>query len=226
MSGIEVRELKKHYIKDGRTIEVLAGVDLDIAQGEMVSIVGKSGAGKSTFLHVLGTLDRPTSGTLRFWGQDVFAVGASRLAKFRNENVGFVFQFHHLLPEFTALENVALPALIHRSSKAEAERAAMALLDKVGLRERVSHKPGELSGGEQQRVALARALVMKPKLLLADEPTGNLDQNTGQGIHALFRELNDQLGITIIIVTHNPDLAHMMPRRLQMERGRLVSSEA
>jgi lipoprotein-releasing system ATP-binding protein len=220
MSGIEVRELKKHYIKDGRTIEVLAGVDLDIAQGEMVSIVGKSGAGKSTFLHVLGTLDRPTSGTLRFWGQDVFAVGASRLAKFRNENVGFVFQFHHLLPEFTALENVALPALIHRSSKAEAERAAMVLL------ERVSHKPGELSGGEQQRVALARALVMKPKLLLADEPTGNLDQNTGQGIHALFRELNDQLGITIIIVTHNPDLAHMMPRRLQMERGRLVSSEA
>jgi lipoprotein-releasing system ATP-binding protein len=171
-------------------------------------------------------LDRPTSGTLRFWGQDVFAVGASRLAKFRNENVGFVFQFHHLLPEFTALENVALPALIHRRSKAEAERAAMELLDKVGLRERVSHKPGELSGGEQQRVALARALVMKPKLLLADEPTGNLDQNTGQGIHALFRELNDQLGITIIIVTHNPDLAHMMPRRLQMERGRLVSSEA
>jgi lipoprotein-releasing system ATP-binding protein len=222
MSGIKVSNLSKEYLKEGRSIHVLRGVNVEIPQGEMVSIVGKSGAGKSTFLHVLGTLDRPSQGEVLFDGLNVFSLGARKLAAFRNQSVGFVFQFHHLMPEFTALENVALPAMISRRTRGESEREASALLERVGLGDRLDHKPGELSGGEQQRVALARALVMKPRLLLADEPTGNLDQRTGEGIHGLFEELNAAMGITIVIVTHDPRLADRMPRRLEMHEGGLV----
>ncbi len=221
MSFIEVKRLTKYYKKEGRRIEVLRGIDLAIEEGQMISISGKSGAGKSTFLHVLGTLDKPTGGRILFDGVDVFALKPRKVAAFRNRSIGFVFQFHHLLPEFTALENVAMPALIRRMSRQDAERAAGELLERVGLGDRMVHKPGELSGGEQQRVALARALVMRPHLLLADEPTGNLDVRTGQGIHGLLGELNEALGITIIVVTHNLDLAQMMPRRLMMEGGLL-----
>lgn len=222
MEGIKIEGLRKVYTKEGRDIAVLRGIDVEIPQGDMVSIVGKSGAGKSTFLHVLGTLDVPSQGHIYFDGLDVFALKARKLAAFRNKSVGFVFQFHHLMPEFTALENVALPSMINRRTKGQAERAAAALLERVGLADRMNHKPGELSGGEQQRVALARALVMQPRLLLADEPTGNLDQRTGQGIHELFQELNQSMGITIVIVTHDPRLADIMPRRLEMVEGLLM----
>ena len=225
MALIEIRDLRKTFTKEDRRIEVLRGVNVTFEEASMISIVGMSGAGKSTFLHVLGTLDRPTSGQILFDGLDVFALKSNRLALFRNESIGFVFQFHHLLPEFTALENVAMPALIGRRDKAAAYRDAAELLDRVGLGERHSHKPGELSGGEQQRVALARALVMRPKLLLADEPTGNLDNATSEGIHTLFKELNAQMGITICIVTHNPILAQVMPRQMKMVEGVLVDVE-
>lgn len=226
MALIEVEQLRKSFIKEGKEIHVLHGVDLRIESGEMLAVIGKSGAGKSTFLQVLGTLDRPTSGTIRMGGVDVFNLRSNRLAAFRNETIGFVFQFHYLLPEFSALENVAMPALIHRRPRQEALRSAEDLLQRVGLGHRLTHKPGELSGGEQQRVALARALVMKPRVLLADEPTGNLDLRTGGGIHDLFVELNQTLGITIIVVTHNPALAAMLPRRLRMEDGRLLDATA
>ncbi len=226
MALIEVEKLRKSFVKEGKEIHVLHGVDLQIERGEMLAVIGKSGAGKSTFLQVLGTLDRPSSGTIRIDGIDVFNLPSNRLAAFRNETIGFVFQFHYLLPEFSALENVAMPALIHRRPRQEALRAAAALLPRVGLGHRLTHKPGELSGGEQQRVALARALVMKPRVLLADEPTGNLDLRTGGGIHDLFVELNQTLGITIIVVTHNPGLAAMLPRRLRMEDGRLLDATA
>lgn len=221
MSAIRIERLRKVYVKDGRQLPVLRGIDVEIHSGDMISIAGASGAGKSTFLHVLGTLDHPTSGRVLFDNLDVFSMKSARIAAFRNESIGFVFQFHHLLPEFSALENVAMPAMIARKTRGEAERMAQALLDRVGLADRVTHKPGELSGGEQQRVALARALVMRPKLLLADEPTGNLDVGTSEGIHSLFRELNEDMGITIVVVTHNPRLAAMMPRQLHMDAGLL-----
>jgi lipoprotein-releasing system ATP-binding protein len=217
-----IEGLEKVFVHEGKVLPVLKGITARLGRGEMVSIQGRSGAGKSTFLHILGTLDRPTGGRVLFEGEDVFRYGATRLARFRNKHIGFVFQFHHLLPEFTALENVMMPALICRESKAVAAKRAQRLLDRVGLRERVSHKPGELSGGEQQRVALARALVMEPSLLLADEPTGNLDRATGEEIHALFWELNQQQQITIVIVTHDPALAARMPRQLRMANGVLL----
>ena len=220
-AAIRIEHLRKIYVKDGKQLPVLRGIDVEIAPGEMISIAGASGAGKSTFLHVLGTLDHPSSGHVYFDALDVFAMRSSRIAAFRNQSIGFVFQFHHLLPEFSALENVAMPAMIARKSRAQAENMAQELLERVGLQERLTHKPGELSGGEQQRVALARALVMKPKLLLADEPTGNLDVATSAGIHNLFRELNQDMGITIIVVTHNPVLAALMPRQLCMTAGLL-----
>ena len=218
---IDIEDLHKVYHKEGKRLEVLRGLNLHINKAEMIAVVGKSGAGKSTLLHVLGTLDRPSSGRILFDGLDVFSLSSRKIAGFRNTSIGFVFQFHHLLPEFTALENVAMPSLINRTPRVEAEAKSYALLRRVGLGERVTHKPGELSGGEQQRVALARALIMKPKLLLADEPTGNLDLRTGEGIHALFEELNEQLGITIVVVTHNPLLAMHMPRRLSVSDGQL-----
>lgn len=218
---IRVEGLKKEFFHEGRTLEVLRGIDLTLAPASMVSIRGRSGAGKSTFMHLLATLDTPTAGRICFGNQDIFSFSPSQLSRFRNEHIGLMFQFHHLLSEFTALENVMMPALIHRESFAKSQKRAHELLERVGLANRGSHKPGELSGGEQQRVALARALMMNPSILLADEPTGNLDQKTGSGIHNLFRELNQSLGLTVVIVTHDEILARRMPRRLIMEDGQL-----
>ena len=222
---IQIRGLRKEFFHEGHTLEVLRGIDLTLEPGAMVSIRGRSGAGKSTFMHLLATLDTPTSGEITFGYQDVFKLTPDALAKFRNENIGLMFQFHHLLSEFTAIENVMMPALIHRESFNKAKKRAEELLDCVGLANRGSHKPGELSGGEQQRVALARALMMSPSILLADEPTGNLDQKTGSGIHKLFWELNQTLNLTVVIVTHDEILARRMDRRLIMQDGLLVEAE-
>lgn len=226
VSALEIRieGLQREFLHEGNKLEVLKGIDLTMEPASMVSIRGRSGAGKSTFLHLLATLDNPTAGRILFAGEDVFKFTPSQLARFRNEHIGLMFQFHHLLSEFTALENVSMPALIHRESRSSAEKRARELLDRVGLLERASHKPGELSGGEQQRVALARALMMKPGILLADEPTGNLDQKTGSGIHELFKELNDTLKLSIVIVTHDEVLARKMPIRLVMSDGRLYNA--
>ena len=222
---VEVRSLTKTFPHGGRLIEVLRGLDFELRPGEVASVVGASGAGKSTLLQVLGTLDAPTGGTISFDGVDVTTMSQARLAEFRNREIGFVFQFHHLLPEFTALENVMMPGLILRLSRREAAVRADAILRRVGLGERLSHRPGELSGGEQQRVALARALLLRPRLLLADEPTGNLDTKTGREMHELFFELNRELGMTILLVTHNDELAARTPRRLRMADGLIVEQE-
>jgi lipoprotein-releasing system ATP-binding protein len=222
---VAVRGLVKRFEHGGRTIDVLRGLDFDLAPGEMASVVGASGVGKSTLLQVLGTLDAPTSGTITFDGINVTAMSAARLAEFRNREIGFVFQFHHLLPEFTALENAMMPALILRMPRRLAGDRAAAMLTRIGLGDRLSHRPGELSGGEQQRVALARALLLHPRLLLADEPTGNLDTKTGREMHELFFELNRELGTTILIVTHNDELAARTPRRLRMADGLIVERE-
>jgi lipoprotein-releasing system ATP-binding protein len=218
---VQIRELSKSYWLHGKRIDVLRGLSLDIERGELVSMVGASGSGKSTFLHVLGTLDAPVAGSMEVDGVDVLGLGDADLARFRNRTVGFVFQSHYLLPEFTALENVAMPALIQRSDRSTAMRRARDLLERVGLASRVDHRPGELSGGEAQRVALARALVLEPALLLADEPTGNLDPVTGEGIHQVLREVNRDLGITAVVVTHNEALARSMPRRLRLTGGKV-----
>ncbi len=218
---IQVEGLSKTYLMGDRRLEVLHALDLTIQAGELVALTGPSGAGKSTFLHVLGTLDAPSAGRVRFDGEDVFARGEEDLATFRNGTVGFVFQSHHLLPEFTALENAMMPALIRRAPRGEARAGAEEVLGLVGLSGRLHHRPGELSGGEQQRVALARALALRPRLLLADEPTGNLDPQTAEGIHALLAELNARLGITMVVVTHNERLAQSLPRRLRLRAGRL-----
>jgi lipoprotein-releasing system ATP-binding protein len=219
---IRVRNLCKSFEHGGRTLDVLRDMNFDLEGGEMAAIMGASGAGKSTLLHVLGTLDLPSSGTILFNEEEVTAMSPTRLAAFRNRSIGFVFQFHHLLPEFTALENVMMPCFISRMDQGVAEKKARKILDHVGLSERLTHRPGELSGGEQQRVALARAMVLEPPLLLADEPTGNLDSNTGREINELFFDLNKEQGTTILIVTHNPKLADLMPRCLRMEDGGLV----
>jgi lipoprotein-releasing system ATP-binding protein len=218
---VSVRGLGKTYLMGDRRLEVLRGLSLDISAGELVALTGPSGAGKSTFLHVLGTLDAPSGGQVLYDGEDVFARGEEALASFRNGTVGFVFQSHHLLPEFTALENAMMPALIRRLPRAEAAQRAEEVLGLVGLSDRLDHRPGELSGGEQQRVALARALCLRPRLLLADEPTGNLDPRTAEGIHALLVDLNARLGITAVVVTHNERLAEALPRRLRLAAGRL-----
>jgi lipoprotein-releasing system ATP-binding protein len=224
---IEVKGLGKAYIHNGQALQVLSDVDLVLPPGDMVAVVGASGIGKSTFLQILGTLDLPTSGSITFDGEELTTMGPTRLAEFRNKRIGFVFQFHHLLPEFTALENVMMPALIQRVPIAKARQQARDILSRVGLAKRLTHRPSELSGGEQQRVALARALVLEPSLLLADEPTGNLDRATGEAIHDLFLELNRERGSTLLVVTHNPDLALMMPRRIRMvDGGKLVEEGA
>ncbi len=220
---VNVQQVTKTFEHEGRPLEVLKGIDLEIQRGEMVTIVGPSGAGKSTLLHLIGTLDLPSSGRILYEGQDVTRLGSSELAEFRNRSIGFVFQFHHLLPEFTALENVMMPGLIQGSRRLEAR--ARALLDEVGLTDRLTHRPGELSGGEQQRVALARALLMEPKLVLADEPTGNLDSQTSAAVQSLFFDLNRRHGITFLIVTHSRDFAAMMPRRVSMKDGRIDADE-
>ena len=219
---VEVRGLRKFFHLPDRRLDVLNGIDLTIGYRQMISLVGQSGVGKSTFLHILGTLDGPSEGSIRYEGKDVFALPEPELAHFRNQSIGFVFQFHHLLPEFTAVENVMMPALIHRQDYREAARMAEELLLSVGLKERLGHKPGELSGGEQQRVAIARALVMSPKVVLADEPTGNLDQYTSEEIHELLMSLNERTNITFLIATHNYSLAMRMRRHLLMRAGQVT----
>ena len=216
---VQVVDMCKSYWHGGAALPVLSDISLSLAPGEMVALLGASGVGKSTFLHILGTLDVPSSGTVHINGEDITTMSAARLAKFRNWEIGFVFQFHHLLPEFSALENAMMPALIAGESKAAARTRASGVLKRVGLGHRLTHKPSELSGGEQQRVALARAVVMEPSLILADEPTGNLDRKTGDEIHELFLDLNRERGSTLLVVTHNPELARMMPRRLRMMDG-------
>ena len=222
---VVVRDLSKAFLHGGRTLSVLRGVNFELRPGEIASVVGASGAGKSTLLHVHGTIDLPTAGSIHFDGADVTRLGAAALADFRNRQIGFVFQFHHLLPEFTALENVMMPGLILRLPRAECVARARQMLSRLGLADRLTHRPGELSGGEQQRVALARALLLEPRLLLADEPTGNLDTKTGREMHQLFFELNRELGMTLLIVTHNPELAAQTGRRLRMVDGLLVEGE-
>ena len=220
---VTVQNVTKTFEHEGRSLEVLKGIDLEIGSGEMVTIVGPSGAGKSTLLHLIGTLDLPTEGRILYGGRDVTRLGSSDLAEFRNRSIGFVFQFHHLLPEFTALENVMMPGLIQGGRRMEDR--ARELLGEVGLSERLTHRPGELSGGEQQRVALARALLMEPKLVLADEPTGNLDSQTSDSVQSLIFDLNRRHGITFLIVTHSRDFAAMMPRQVSMKDGRIDSDE-
>ncbi|HEY8090269.1 MAG TPA: ABC transporter ATP-binding protein [Polyangiaceae bacterium] len=217
--------VQKSFRHMGRTLEVLRGIDLEIADGEMLCIVGPSGAGKSTLLHCIGTLDVPTRGSIQLAGEEITSMTSARLADLRNRTIGFVFQFHHLLPEFNAIENVMMPGLVQGRSKRELDTMARALLEEVGLKDRVLHRPGELSGGEQQRVALARALLLEPKLLLADEPTGNLDSATSVQIHDLLFAINKQRGTTIVIVTHNPSLADSMPRVVTLQDGRVEKDE-
>ncbi len=223
---LEVKGLGKAYSHSGQSLHVLTDVDLVLDAGDMVAVVGASGVGKSTLLQLLGTLDLPTSGSIKFDGEELTTFSPTKLAEFRNRRIGFVFQFHHLLPEFTAVENVMMPALIQRIAVPAARKLAEDILHRVGLSHRLTHRPGELSGGEQQRVALARAMVLQPSLLLADEPTGNLDRATGEAIHHLFVELNQERGSTLLIVTHNPALAELMPRRLRMvDGGRLMEEQ-
>ena len=225
MALVEIENLHKSYDHEGRTLEVLRGIDLLIEEREVLAIVGMSGAGKSTLLHCIGTLDLPTRGTIRIAGQTATKLPGAKLAQLRNQTIGFVFQFHHLLPEFTALENVAMPGLIQGKKLSEMTPRALALLEEVGLKERVMHRPGELSGGEQQRVALARALALEPKILLADEPTGNLDSGTSSAIHDLFFKVNRERGTTIVVVTHNAAFAERMPRVVWMKDGRVDRDE-
>ncbi|MEO8085831.1 MAG: ABC transporter ATP-binding protein [Bacteroidota bacterium] len=210
--------IKKSY----HELQVLKGIHLEIKTGEIVSIVGASGAGKSTLLHILGTLDRSDSGKITIGGEETTKMNARRLAAFRNKNIGFVFQQHHLLPEFTAMENICMPALIAGTSKNEAEKKALQLLELMNLADRASHRPAELSGGEQQRIAVARALVNDPKVVFADEPSGNLDSTSAQSLHQLFFDLRKRLNQTFVIVTHNTHLADMADRKLTMKDGVIV----
>lgn len=211
--------LVKGYRTAAGYVSVLQGLDLKVEAGEMIAITGASGVGKSTLLHVLGTLDRPESGTVTVAGENALGLPESRLREFRNRTLGFVFQFHHLLPEFTALENVMMPLLVGRASDAEARALAGAMLEEMGLSARADHRPGAMSGGEQQRVAVARALVRSPRAILADEPTGNLDRGTGDRLHDLLRRLNREKGITLVVVTHNERLAESCDRWLRLEGG-------
>jgi len=219
---IQIKNIHKYYDQ----LHVLKGVDLNIKKGEIVSIVGASGAGKTTLLQILGTLDKPTVKTgieLRINNQDILTMNDKTLSKFRNLNLGFIFQFHQLLPEFTALENVCIPAFIANKSKQETEIEAKKLLEYLGLSHRMHHKPNELSGGEQQRVAVARALINKPAVIFADEPSGNLDTNSAENLHQLFFKLRDEFGQTFVIVTHNEELANMADRKLVMVDGQISS---
>jgi len=218
---IAARGLCKRFRNGGAVVEVLRDLDFDLWSGETIAIIGASGIGKSTLLHILGTLDRPDSGSLQFNAENLFDYPDVRLAKFRNECIGFVFQFHHLLPEFSALENTMMPALIQGWSKPRAAEAAREILVRVGLKERIAYRVRKLSGGEQQRVALARALLLKPPVLLADEPTGNLDRSNSEQVHRLLIELNEEIGMTLVVVTHNLELAARMSRRVTLADGRL-----
>lgn len=215
---IQINGLEKNY----GTLQVLKGINLEIADRSVISIVGASGAGKSTLLHIIGTLDQPTKGTVLIDNTDLYSLSDKKLAQYRNQNIGFIFQFHHLLPEFTAVENVALPALIAGRSHAEAFKRAKELLDFLKLGERLTHKPSQLSGGEQQRVAVARALANNPKLVLADEPSGNLDTANARQLHQLFLDLRDEFGQTFVVVTHNTDLAKLADKTIEMKDGKIL----
>ncbi len=219
---LEARGIRKVYATGGRSLEVLKGIDLDLGRGEIVAVTGPSGVGKSTLLHILGLLDRPTEGRLTFDGADVLRLGAEEAAAFRNRRIGFVFQFHHLLSEFTALENVAMPLLIDRLGEREALARARALLARVGLTHREGHLPGELSGGEMQRVAVARAIIAGPDVVLADEPSGNLDSENKAGLHDLMRELAREMGQAFVIVTHDSSLAARADREVRMADGKVA----
>ncbi len=219
---IMVQGLCKNYATSNARLDILKNLDFDLEAGETVAVVGASGIGKSTLLHILGTLDRPDSGKILFQGEDVFRFSTEDLARFRNRSVGFVFQFHHLLPEFTALENAMMPLLISGQNRNDAGESAASLLERVGLSDRLHQRVNQLSGGEQQRVALARALVLRPPLLLADEPTGNLDKRNSEQVHELLSELNKEFGMTLVVVTHSADLAAYMSRRVTLSDGKLV----
>jgi lipoprotein-releasing system ATP-binding protein len=221
---VELTGIIKSFRSGSDSLDVLRGIDMSIQTGEMMAICGASGVGKSTLLHILGTLERPTQGKVSYEGIDVFSLDDNKLAAFRNQVIGFVFQFHHLLPEFTALENVILPLLISGESRGSSTQRGMDLLSDVGIANRSSHKPGELSGGEQQRLAIARALCMNPKIVFADEPTGNLDTTTGESVHQLLRDLNCEKKITFVIVTHNEHLASKSDRIINMVDGKIYDN--
>lgn len=219
---IHARDLSKVYGAGARAVRVFEHLDLDVREGEMVAVVGPSGTGKSSLLHLLGGLDRPTSGSVQVAEFDITRLPDVDLARFRNRKIGFIFQFHHLLPEFTALENTMMPLLISGTSRRESRERAVGILERTGLADRLDHRPGELSGGEAQRVALARALVHQPRVLLADEPTGNLDHRTGESIHGMLQSVHASEGLTSIVVTHNERLAALCDRVLHLEDGRLL----
>jgi lipoprotein-releasing system ATP-binding protein len=223
---IEVVGLSKNFIDAGREITVLRGLDLTVNAGDEIAIVGESGTGKSTLLHILGSLEIPTAGKVFFEGEDLFELDEPALAQFRNLKLGFVFQFHYLLADFSAVENVMMPALIARMPDDEARQRAAEVLELVGLGQKLHRRPAELSGGEQQRVAVARAVVLRPRLLLADEPTGNLDPRTAEEVHAIFHKLNRELGVTLVIATHNERLKQSVGRALRLRDGKLVAEPA
>lgn len=215
---LQAKGIKKSYGK----LHILKGVDLHVQKGEIVTIVGPSGAGKSTLLHIMGTLDKPDAGKVSINGVSMGGLSPHKLSAFRNAHIGFIFQFHHLLPEFTALENICIPAFIARKNKKESEQRALELLELLGLGHRAGHKPNELSGGEQQRVAVARALINQPSIILADEPSGNLDSANAESLHRLFVDLRDRFNQTLVIVTHNEDLANMADRKIHMKDGLII----
>jgi lipoprotein-releasing system ATP-binding protein len=222
---LSVRDLYKSFVEGGEEIQVLRGLDLELKAGERLAVIGESGVGKSTLLHVLGTLDRPTAGQILYQGKAIPLDDEVALAHFRNREIGFVFQFHYLLPDFTALENVMFPALIQGIEAQRAKREAEQLLGKVGLKDRIHHRPGKLSGGEQQRVAVARSVILEPKLILADEPTGSLDLRIGEEVQDLLFQLNEEKGIALIVATHNREFAAKIGRRVELQSGRLVPLE-
>ena len=219
---LSIKNLHKSFVEGGEEIQVLRGLDLELKTGERLAVIGESGVGKSTLLHILGTLDRPTTGQILYQGKEIPMDDEIALAHFRNREIGFVFQFHYLLPDFTALENVMFPALIQGMEAQQAKREAEQLLEKVGLKDRVHHRPGKLSGGEQQRVAVARSVILQPKLILADEPTGSLDLRIGAEVQDLLFRLNEEKGIALIVATHNREFAEKIGRRVELQTGRLV----